>query len=57
LMAVLFCVPLFFRIEKKIDQVSPVGRLVMDLLYLALFVLSISSILAKGFNAFIYAQF
>jgi len=57
LIAVLFCIPLFFGIEKKIDQVSPVGRLVIDLLYLALFVLTISSILARGFNAFIYAQF
>jgi alginate O-acetyltransferase complex protein AlgI len=57
IIAIIFCLPIFFTLEKRIDKEMGPWRLVIDLLYIALFVLSVSAILAKGFNAFLYGQF
>jgi len=53
----LFITPIFSNLEKKVGAKSSLGRVSFDLLYISLFILSISLILAKGFDAFLYAQF
>lgn len=57
LVGALFSFPLFHRLENWLIGRLPAGRLIMDVVYLGLFVLSISLILSNGFQAFIYAQF
>jgi len=54
---ILFSLPLFNRLEQKVNEKGGVSRLALDIVYLVLFILSIASILANGFSAFIYAQF
>lgn len=57
LIGALFSLPFMSRLEKKSCEKSRWLRLVWDVLYLLLFILSVSSILSNGFSAFIYAQF
>lgn len=57
ILGVIFCLPLFHNLEKKVPQGGIIPRLVLDLVYLVLFVVSIAYILANGFSVFIYPQF
>lgn len=57
LIGIAFCLPIFFNLDQKATRRGGVARLLMDIFYLGLFVLSVASILANGFFAFIYAQF
>lgn len=57
LIGILFCLPFFNRLDKKASEKGGAQRLVMDIIYLVLFILSITFILANGYNPFIYAQF
>ena len=54
---ILFCLPFFNHVDKKATEKGGAPRLLLDILYLVLFILSIAYILANGYNAFIYAQF
>ena len=54
---ILFCLPFFNRFDKKASEKGGTPRLLLDIVYLVLFILSIAYILANGYNAFIYAQF
>ena len=54
---ILFCLPLFSSLEKQLETRGVIWRFGFDILYLGLFILSVSAVLSNGFNAFIYAQF
>lgn len=57
LLGVFFSLPFAHRLEQKASDKGGVARIALDVVYLVLFVLSIASILANGYSAFIYAQF
>ena len=56
-LGVFFSLPFANRLEHKVNEKGGAVRIILDLVYLVLFVLSIASILANGYSAFIYAQF
>jgi alginate O-acetyltransferase complex protein AlgI len=57
IIGVVFCLPFINKFERKVSEKGGLPRLLFDILYLVLFILSVASILANGFTAFIYAQF
>ncbi len=57
IIGILFCMPWVSRLEKKVNEKGGFLRVGLDILYLVLFIISISSILSNGYSAFIYAQF
>jgi len=57
IIAAVFSIKLFNEAEMFLLERAGWGRVVMDVLYLVLFILSVSAVLAKGFLVFLYAQF
>lgn len=55
--AIVFSLPVFSSLEKKLECKHMLWRFGLDIVYLALFALSISAVLSNGFQAFLYAQF
>ena len=55
--AVLFSLPVFSRIGEKIKEKGGGKLLVLDIVYLGLFLFTLTYILSKGFTSFMYAQF
>ena len=57
ILGIFFSLPFANRLENKVNAKGGAARIILDVVYLVLFVLSIASILANGYSAFIYAQF
>ena len=57
LLSIFFSLPVLSNVQKKLVQNYPPAQLVVDFLYLALFVLSIAYLLSNGFKSFIYGNF
>ncbi len=55
--AVLFSLPVFSRIGEKIKEKGGGKLLLLDIVYLGLFLFTLTYILSKGFTSFMYAQF
>lgn len=55
--AIIFSLPIFSRISEKIKEKGEVKLLVLDIVYLCLFLFTLTYILSKGFTTFMYAQF
>jgi len=55
--AILFSLPIFSRIGEKIKEKEGGKLLALDIVYLALFLFTLTYILSKGFTSFMYAQF
>jgi len=51
------CFPLLNKFKDKIERNSGIWLMLLDIFYLCLFIFTLTYILAKGFNAFMYAQF
>ena len=56
-LAALFSTRLFSYVANLVQSKLKWGMIGVDIIYLLLFILSISAILAKGFTVFLYAQF
>ena len=57
LLAAIFAVPVFKKIEERFDRYPGYVRAIADLILLAVFILAIGYILSNGFTPFMYAQF
>jgi len=55
--AVVFSFPLMYNLEEKAKAKGGIQTLVMDTIYILLFLFTITFILSKGFNPFMYAEF
>jgi len=55
--AILFSLPIFSRIGEKIKERGGGKLLLLDIVYLGLFLFTLTYILSKGFTSFMYAQF
>jgi alginate O-acetyltransferase complex protein AlgI len=55
--AVLFSMPIFYKISEKVKEKGETKSLVLDVVYLALFLFTLTYILSKGFTTFMYTQF
>jgi len=55
--AVLFSMPIFFKFSEKTKEKGGAKSLVLDVVYLGLFLFTLTYILSKGFTSFMYAQF
>ncbi len=57
LLAILFCTPIFEILSKKIIQKSDFWKISLDLVYIGIFLLSVTYVLSNGFQTFLYTQF
>ena len=57
LVAIILCLPLFERLKKRKPAHPVLQSVLLDLLYVGLFVLCVAYILSNGFQSFMYAQF
>jgi alginate O-acetyltransferase complex protein AlgI len=55
--AILFSLPLFHHWAEKMKAEDGKNQVALDVLYLGLFLFTLTYILSKGFTAFMYAQF
>lgn len=55
--AVIFSLPIFYKISEKVKEKGGSKSLVLDVVYLGLFLFTLTYILSKGFTSFMYAQF
>ena len=55
--AVIFSLPIFYKISEKVKEKGGAKSLVLDVVYLGLFLFTLTYILSKGFTSFMYAQF
>jgi alginate O-acetyltransferase complex protein AlgI len=55
--AVLFSLPIFHKLGEKTRENGGIKSLVLDIIYLGLFLFTLTYILSKGFTSFMYAQF
>jgi len=55
--ATIFSLPIFYKISEKVKEKGGAKSLVLDVVYLALFLFTLTYILSKGFTSFMYAQF
>jgi alginate O-acetyltransferase complex protein AlgI len=57
LLSIFFSLPVLSNAQKMLVQKYPVAQILVDLLYLALFITSIAYLLSNGFTSFIYGNF
>jgi alginate O-acetyltransferase complex protein AlgI len=57
ILAIVFSTSLLHTLETKLQLKSGVARIIMDVVYLAVFGLVICYMLSNGFSSFLYAQF
>ncbi len=57
LLSIFFSLPVLSNAQKKLVQKYPAAQLLVDFLYLVLFIVSISYLLSNGFTSFIYGNF
>lgn len=54
---ILFSLPFMHRLAEKTKLKEGVARIVLDIVYILLFLFTLTFILSKGFTAFMYAEF
>lgn len=54
---IILSLPIFSNLIKKLNQNHEFTKLVMDVVYVSLFIISVAYILSNGFTSFMYAQF
>lgn len=57
LLSLFFALPVLSNAEKRLVAKYPTSRLLVDLLYLGLFIISVAYLLSNGFTAFLYGNF
>lgn len=55
--SLLFSLPIFFKIGEKAKDKGGIKLLALDIIYIGLFLFTLTYILSKGFTSFMYAQF
>jgi len=56
-LAIFLCVPWLKQFVDRLCLKSPAARIVVDVLYLCLFILTVGYILSNGYAAFMYGEF
>lgn len=57
ILAIFLCVPWLKQFVERLCLKSPAARVVVDILYLCLFILTVGYILSNGYAAFMYGEF